>query len=61
MDPRVRTAFLLSGLFFCVGFAYLTIAVALRSSFDIFSLVSFLIIVLVASGLVGALRHPPDE
>ncbi len=52
---------LLGGLFFCAVFAYLTIAVALRSSFDVFSLVSFLIIFLVASGLVGALRHPPDE
>ena len=61
MDPRVRTAILIGGLLFCVVFAYLTIAVAVRSSFDVFSLVSFLIILLVASGLVGALRHPPDE
>jgi hypothetical protein len=61
MDPRARTAIILGGLFFCVTFAYLTIAVALRSSFDVFSLVSFLIIVLVASGLIGALRHPPDD
>jgi hypothetical protein len=61
VSPLARRTILLGGLLFCIVFAYLTVAVAIDSSFDIFTLVSFLIIVMVASGLIGALRHPPDE
>jgi hypothetical protein len=57
----VRSAILIGGLAFCVVFLYLTLAVAANSQFDIFSLVSLVIIALVASGLIGAYRNPPDE
>jgi hypothetical protein len=61
LDPRVRSAILIGGVAFCVVFAYLTLAVAAKSQFDIFSLVSLVIIGLLASGLIGAYRNPPDE
>lgn len=57
----MRSAILIGGLAFCVVFLYLTLAVAANSQFDIFSLVSLVIIALVASGLIGAYRNPPDE
>jgi hypothetical protein len=61
LDPRVRSAILIGGLAFCIVFTYLTLAVAVNSQFDIFSLVSLVIIGLVATGLIGAYRNPPDE
>lgn len=61
MDPRVRTAILVSGLAFCATFAYLTIAVVIDSGLDLLTLVSFAIVALVATGLLGALRNPPGE
>lgn len=61
MDPRIRNAILLAGLGFCLAFAYLTLAVAFDSQFDIFTLVSLGIIGMVAAGLFGAYRNPPDE
>lgn len=60
MDPRLRIAILLGGLFFCLLFASLTIAVAVQYGFDIFTLVSLAILGLIATGLAGAIRHPDD-
>jgi len=61
MDPRARAAVLVSGLAFCAVLGYLTIAVVARSGLDILSLTSFAIVALIAIGLLGALRHPPEE
>jgi hypothetical protein len=61
MDPRIRSAILLVGLVFCLAFGYLTLTVAVDSQFDIFTAASLGIIGLVAAGLIGAYRNPPDE
>ena len=60
MNPRIRTAILLGGLLFCLFFAFLTLTVAFDSQFDIFTVASLGIIGLVAAGLLGAYRNPPD-
>lgn len=59
MDPDLRTAILIGGLIFCGGFAALTISVALDSGVDVFTVVSVVIIGMIASGLFGAIRNPP--
>jgi hypothetical protein len=61
MNPDVRVALLAIGVVFCGAFAAMTLAVAADSSFDIFTLVSLLIVGLIAIGLIGAIRNPPDE
>ena len=71
MDPDLRTALLLLGLIFCGFFAVVTLYViadtglSLRTYGDIGALglyaVSLLIIVMIAAGLIGALRNPPDD
>ena len=61
MDPDLRTALLVTGIIFCVGFAAMTLSVAAESSFDIFTVISLLIVGMIATGLVGAIRNPPDE
>ena len=71
MDPDLRNALLLLGLIFCGFFAVITFYVIvdtglrLRTYGDIGAIilygVSLLIIVLIAAGLIGALRNPPDD
>jgi len=71
VDPDLRTALLLLGLIFCGFFAAVTLYViadtglSLRTYGDIGALglyaVSLLIIVMIAAGLIGALRNPPDD
>lgn len=61
MDPGMRTAILAGGLGFCLFFVFMTIAVAFDSSFDIFSVVSLVIIGMIVLGLIGAIRNPPDD
>ena len=71
MDPDLRTALLLLGLIFCGFFAVVTLYViadtglSLRTYGDIGALglyaISLLIIVMIAAGLIGALRNPPDD
>lgn len=71
MDPDLRNALLLIGLLFCGFFAVVTIYVivdtglSLRTYGDLGAIVlygvSLLVIVLIASGLIGALRNPPDD
>ncbi|HTZ87609.1 MAG TPA: hypothetical protein VMB05_13155 [Solirubrobacteraceae bacterium] len=46
-------------LLFIAGFAFLTLAAAIEQGFTIASLLSILILVLLAVGVVGALRNPP--
>jgi hypothetical protein len=57
----MRNAFLLVALVFCLLFGGMTAAVAAQSSFDIFSLVSFLIIGLILLAVLGAIRNPPPR
>ena len=59
LDPTTRTAILIFGLTFCVFFAVITISVAIDSGFDIFTVVSLVIVGMIASGLIGAIRNPP--
>jgi hypothetical protein len=59
MDSDLRTALLACGLVFLAAFAYATVAVAADSGFDIFTVVSLLIIAMIGSGLIGAMRNPP--
>jgi hypothetical protein len=71
VDPDLRTALLLLGLIFCGFFAVVTLYViadtglSLKTYGDIGALglyaVSLLIIVMIAAGLIGALRNPPDD
>jgi hypothetical protein len=46
-------------LVFIAGFAFLTVAAAIEQGFTIASLISIFILVLLAVGIVGALRNPP--
>jgi hypothetical protein len=57
----MRSAFLLVALAFCLLFGGMTAAVASESGFDIFSLVSFLIIALIVIAVMGAIRNPPPR
>jgi hypothetical protein len=71
LDPDLRNALLLMGLIFCGFFAAITLYVIadtglhLRTYGDIGAIglygVSLLIIVMIAAGLIGALRNPPDD
>jgi hypothetical protein len=61
LDPTTRQALLGFGILFCVIFALMTISVAIESSFDIFTVISLLIIGMIAGGLIGAIRNPPPD
>jgi hypothetical protein len=71
LDPDLRNALLLLGLLFCGFFAVVTIYVIvdtglhLRTYGDIGAVIlygiSLLIIGMIAAGLIGALRNPPDD
>jgi hypothetical protein len=71
LDPDLRNALLLLGLIFCGFFAVVTIyvivdtGIRLRTYGDIGAIglyaVSLLIVVMIAAGLIGALRNPPDD
>jgi hypothetical protein len=55
----MRNAFLVIALIFCLGFGGMTAAVAADTGFDIFTAVSFLIVVMLMLAVFGALRNPP--
>jgi hypothetical protein len=71
MDPDLRNALLLIGLIFCGFFAAVTLYVivdtglSLRTYGDIGAIamygVSLGIVGMIAAGLIGALRNPPDD
>jgi hypothetical protein len=71
MDPDLRNALLMIGLIFCGFFAAITLYVIadtglhLRTYGDIGAIglygVSLLIVGMIAAGLIGALRNPPDD
>jgi hypothetical protein len=57
----MRNAFLLAALAFCLIFGGMTAAVAAQSSFDVFTVVSFAIVIMIGIAVLGALRNPPDD
>jgi hypothetical protein len=59
LDPTTRTTLLVIGIVFCTGFGVLSIGVAIDSGFDIFTVISLLIVGMIAAGLIGAMRNPP--
>jgi hypothetical protein len=61
MEPEVRTAVLTAGVVFCLLFLTLTIGVVADSGLDVLSVASFVVIGLLAIGLIGAIRNPPDD
>jgi hypothetical protein len=57
----VREVFLWVALVFCLLFGAATASVAAQSGFDIFTLISFLIVVMLMLAVLGALRNPPGK
>ncbi|HMD57502.1 MAG TPA: hypothetical protein VKG82_08535 [Solirubrobacteraceae bacterium] len=53
-----RLAVLLTALLFIVGFAALTIGAIAEQGLTVAGLISILILVLLAVGIIGALRNP---
>jgi hypothetical protein len=54
-----RLAVLGAALAFIAGFAFLTFAAVVEEGFSVASVLSVFILVLLAVGIVGALRNPP--
>jgi hypothetical protein len=61
MDPAVRVALLLGGLFFCAIFGAMTAYVAVEHGFDIFVVAAILVLLLLVLPLIGALLNPPED
>ena len=71
MDPDLRAALLGVGIAFCAVFGVLTIYAAVNLGLGLrtfgdrlalgFLAVSLLVIGMIAAGLIGAIRNPPDE
>lgn len=57
----MREAFLWMALVFCLFFAAATASVAAQYGVDIFTVVSFLIILMLMLAVFGALRNPPGK
>ena len=61
MDQNTRSALLGVAIAFCALFTLITIEVAVESGFDIFTVISLLIVGMIAAGLIGAIRNPPPD
>jgi hypothetical protein len=57
----MRSAFLWVAHVFCLLFGGMTAAVAAESGFDVFTLASFLIVLMLMLAVLGALRNPPGK
>jgi hypothetical protein len=57
----MREAILLMALVFIAALGYLTLSVAVRDGPDVLTILSLLVLALFGFGIVGALRHPPDD
>jgi len=55
----MRTAVLATALVFIAGFAFLTAVAAAEQGVTLATVLSIFILVLLAVGIVGALRNPP--
>jgi len=56
-----RLIVLTVALMFIAGFAFLTVAAVIEQGLTVASLLSAFILVLLAIGIVGALRNPPGQ
>ena len=56
-----RNAILGAALAFIAILAGLTVLVAVRNGPDVLTAASLLVLAMIGSGVVGALRHPPDQ
>lgn len=56
-----RELALLAALVFIAGFAFLTVAAAVEQGVTVATVVSAFILLLLAVGIVGALRNPPPR
>jgi hypothetical protein len=54
-----RLFVLISALVFIGGFGYLTFRVLAEQGVTVLGVVSVFVVILLAVGIVGALRHPP--
>ena len=59
MSDDLRTLLLAVGTFFVVAFGAMTVTVIAETGFDFLTLISIVIISMVAFGLYGAWRNPP--
>lgn len=57
----MRTAILASALGFTALLGALTLSVLVREGPDVLVAASLLVLALFGFGIVGALRHPPEE
>ena len=57
----MRSALLWVALAFCLVFGGLTASVAADSGFDIFTIVSFGIVIMIMLAVLGAIKNPPDR
>lgn len=60
-DHTIRTLTLGALIAFCVFFGLITISAAIESKFTFLTAISIGILAMFISGLIGALRNPPDE
>jgi len=56
-----RTVALLGALAILALLAFLTVRVAIHDGIDAVVLISFVVLALIAVGVLGALNAPPDE
>jgi hypothetical protein len=56
-----RTVILGAALLFIALLAGLTVYVAITSAISVLTFVAVLVLAMFATGVVGALRHPPPE
>ncbi len=56
-----RQAVLAVALAFIAGFAFLTLAAAIEQGVTVATVLSIFILLLLAIGIVGALRNPPPQ
>jgi hypothetical protein len=57
----VRVAVLIVALAFLILFAALTLTVISQHGLDVLSVAALVILAMMGFGIVGALRHPPEE
>ena len=57
----MRTAITVGALLFCCVFGFLTVYVMITSGPDLLTVLSFIVLALLAFGVLGALTEPPDQ